>query len=1042
MNQDEALLTAARDGNFNDVRRLINNEDVDINTVDKTGNSALHLSVLNGHSNITTFLLEKGAEVNLRNALGETALLLAARSGDNQTVSILLRFGADKRIEDDHGRTPFFVAMSGQHPDVASQLLPGTSQSPQSTNLFGRSDATGNNNSNTTQSLEQNRINSALKKDEQHLRDAAEAGDIVSVKEIIKLSPEIDLNSTDDQGHTALYRASFYGRTQVVEFLLKQGANADLDDMDGQTSLHVAAERGFGRITQALLEKTKDVNVQNLVGSTPMLSAAQNGNISVLRELLKFGADPNTANNNEETPLWAATKAGHEDFVRVLLEFTTKNEIHLRMNGHAAVTGQTPLHVAAERGDERIARLLLDFGASKEVRDATGSTPLFIAADKGRTRTVSLLLDYGASVNSINDHGETPLYVSALNGHVPVTRELLKKEADTEAADNNGQTPLMGAAQEGHTAIISQLIQAEAEIEAANHVGETPVMVAALEGFQNAVALLVDNGADIETARNDGRTALHLSAMDGHIGALKVLLSASLDSTMWSRIAQGQRSSPLHLATDTQGETALHLATRFRQVSAMKMLLDYDNLFHEGLRNESTIYGKLADVQNKFGWTALHGAVDRAHRGAVDLLLENEANVNAADIFGNTPIHLASRGVDFTILYNLIKMKDSKTGSLNVDGRTPLHFAAACVRPSAATFLLNAGADVHSTDVYKKQPMDVLASRSVCNPEAAVSRGLCNISKQRPDMCPVTIGDKSELIETKVLLQVAENQRNKTKPCFGNCSGDEDFNSSNTVYSENTRQSMSRSNQDSISFSLLTAIIPVVVLVLLAMLLFYLYRKKKTVRRAESLPRRFSHIFYKQTQGQKSETENYNLNQIRLSSGSQFLTNANPKGPFDTVRRLLAQGASHAETSKFSDSGTDTDSCCGWSSESEDEEPKNTITLNQYKNRGLASNNLLTQEEFPTIKVALPHEGLNSSGTGTASSYIDISSWRSMNTGLPPYRLGSVPRAKPRDPPVQSKRSSFSIRISDDGTIGEPSDSFTCPDPNLAQERSASTPLF
>jgi len=442
-------------------------------------------------------------------------------------------------------------------------------------------------------------------------------------------------------------------------------------------------------------------------------------------------------------------------------------------------------------------------------------------------------------------------------------------------------------------------------------------------------------------------------------------------------------------------------------------------------------------VQNKFGWTALHAAVDRVHRGAVDLLLEHKANVNAADIFGNTPIHLASRGVDYTILHNLLTVEDSKTGSLNVEGRTPLHFAAACVRPSAVTSLLNAGADVWSADVYKKHPMDVLASSTVCNPEAAVNRGLCSIDKQRPDMCPLPLGNKTELVETKVLLQVAANQQNQTTPCFGPCNGDADFTSPSNAYSEGSNRSVSTSEQGRINFPVLGAIIPVSVLVLLIMLAIYFCQRKKTVRRSESLPRRLSLTFPKWSDRQKTEEQDDDLGRLDSTNGGPLPMNAETKGPFDTVKRLLAQAPSQTETSKLSDTGTDTDSCCGWSSESELEEKKKTIAISQVHSRGLGSRSS-NHEDFPTIKVPLTPQVPNSNEMGVGPLQ-EVSSLRSLNGGLPLYRMGSVPRTKPRDPPIQSK-TSFCIRISDDAKNEEESGSFAFPKP--APDRSASTPMF
>lgn len=39
------------------------------------------------------------------------------------------------------------------------------------------------------------------------------------------------------------------------------------------------------------------------------------------------------------------------------------------------------------------------------------------------------------------------------------------------------------------------------------------------------------------------------------------------------------------------------------------------------------------------GWTVLHSAVNRGRKKIADLLLRNGANVDAANIYGETPLH-------------------------------------------------------------------------------------------------------------------------------------------------------------------------------------------------------------------------------------------------------------------------------------------------------------------------------------------------------------------------------------------------------------------
>jgi ankyrin repeat protein len=60
--------------------------------------------------------------------------------------------------------------------------------------------------------------------------------------EAIKLlmAAGVDINAVDSRGQSALHGAAFWGKDQVVEFLVKNGAKVDLKDKKGFTALDSA----------------------------------------------------------------------------------------------------------------------------------------------------------------------------------------------------------------------------------------------------------------------------------------------------------------------------------------------------------------------------------------------------------------------------------------------------------------------------------------------------------------------------------------------------------------------------------------------------------------------------------------------------------------------------------------------------------------------------------------------------------------------------------------------------------------------------------
>jgi len=78
-------------------------------------------------------------------------------------------------------------------------------------------------------------------------------GDIETVKKLIELGTDVNEKSN---GMTPLMIASRYNRVEIVELLLKNGANINLKDSKGKTALQ-HAERSNAKETVAVLKAYK-----------------------------------------------------------------------------------------------------------------------------------------------------------------------------------------------------------------------------------------------------------------------------------------------------------------------------------------------------------------------------------------------------------------------------------------------------------------------------------------------------------------------------------------------------------------------------------------------------------------------------------------------------------------------------------------------------------------------------------------------------------------------------------------------------------------
>ena len=108
-----------------------------------------------------------------------------------------------------------------------------------------------------------------LKPQANSIWSAAAEGNLKSLKE--HLAKGIDINTKDDGslGITPLAFAILQDQTQMVEFLIQQGADVNAKYRDGGTALHTAAFLGQYEVTELLVQKGANVNTKDEDGDTP-----------------------------------------------------------------------------------------------------------------------------------------------------------------------------------------------------------------------------------------------------------------------------------------------------------------------------------------------------------------------------------------------------------------------------------------------------------------------------------------------------------------------------------------------------------------------------------------------------------------------------------------------------------------------------------------------------------------------------------------------------------------------------------------------------
>ncbi len=210
------LIYAAKTGNLNLVRQLLENKKVKPDTINKSGQTALMFAANNGHTDVVRELLENEnkADPNILTTDNVTALIYASQNGHDDVVKLLIDKGTDVNCASKMIRvTPLIMASQNGHTKTVELLLKAGADVNFDNPIWGRS----------------------------------------------------------------LHLAAIEGHTKVVEILLKNGAMLNIQDKAGLTALHLAVLRNHIDTVKLLLSKRAKMIGDNY-GMTPLKLASQLAN--------------------------------------------------------------------------------------------------------------------------------------------------------------------------------------------------------------------------------------------------------------------------------------------------------------------------------------------------------------------------------------------------------------------------------------------------------------------------------------------------------------------------------------------------------------------------------------------------------------------------------------------------------------------------------------------------------------------------------------------------------------------------------------------
>ena len=278
------LLNAAKYGHNETVQFLIT-LNVNIDFINEQGRTALMLASECGHEPVVQTLISCGANVNAQDKEGQTTLMIATKNDSFEIVSRLLIAGADANKVDKNGESALTIACRMGHSKIGKLLIEKNAK-VYTTTSSGDTPLLLSAKSPVLCKLILNKLPSNVPRAYllSAFTEACKHGkSVVIVMLLQRLQKEMELFMSSAKGsssikdlvtHTAvdttlvggitpLMIASSCGHTEVVEELLKSGANINCTDDNGSTPLEYAlngsSENSF-RVVELLIHAGADLS--------------------------------------------------------------------------------------------------------------------------------------------------------------------------------------------------------------------------------------------------------------------------------------------------------------------------------------------------------------------------------------------------------------------------------------------------------------------------------------------------------------------------------------------------------------------------------------------------------------------------------------------------------------------------------------------------------------------------------------------------------------------------------------------------------------
>jgi len=237
-----------------------------ISLVDSQGMTYLHKLAYENKSGVVPELQTLGYDIDQKNDLGNTALNIAAFNNNVKLVKELIECGAGL-IPNNSKHDAIYYALNAGSDELIKTVM-FTPEAKTGNTFLHRLSIMGNDVSRVLKESDLEEYYRENRKGETAITLAARNAKISIIRNARDRG--VDLNRTNDQGHTMIYTISRDAdNASAIKLLKKCGANIDHINENGDTALHLAVTQGNKCAIRNLLAAGANYSITDKEGRLP-----------------------------------------------------------------------------------------------------------------------------------------------------------------------------------------------------------------------------------------------------------------------------------------------------------------------------------------------------------------------------------------------------------------------------------------------------------------------------------------------------------------------------------------------------------------------------------------------------------------------------------------------------------------------------------------------------------------------------------------------------------------------------------------------------